>query len=433
MKIRILAIMLFIATCGLISYQTYTDHTKKQVKDTHIVVFVHGIVGIENHFNPTQIINFWRGITKNTYYETHISCLRSEPFFRHIQPMGNIGLHKITNFEEKPGNGCGAYASMFDQMYASTGSTDTHIYYTFGWSGITSMPAFEQAGKDLFEQLNQEVSTYKKHGINPKITVIGYSHGGNVIQNLAPARHNHFPDSDLFIDNLVIVCSPFTKRLYQHVNDPMFGTVYNLFSSADRVHRIDALNPCMFACSKMIHNDHSFALDNKVKQIQVKITKCTKNVVQNPKRFAHSCNYEKTNIINGRSKLLVDMSPGHAEMWFFGWALRDIRHDFITSPLPAISFLPWIMHVVEQHTSSARPDEKIVCDIRPQHGKMICSYTEQSNTRTKQVVDIINPKALDQLKNDVAQYRSPEYNQTNYDHYLQLSFDQANTLYYQTT
>ena len=63
-------------------------------------------------------------------------------------------------------------------------------YYTFGWLGKVDFKVREQAGKQLFDDLQQLLQQYKsQYGVYPTVCLITHSHGGNVALNML----KHFP------------------------------------------------------------------------------------------------------------------------------------------------------------------------------------------------------------------------------------------------
>ena len=278
----------------------------------------------------------------------------------------------------------------------------------------------------------QEINTYKSLGHNPIVTVIGYSHGGNVALNLGAAHQKH-PNCELHINNLVLLGTPLHKQTYQHIANDIFGIVYNLFSGSDKVQRIDLLTPSMFACSKKIYGDETFALPDKLRQVQLKITRCAQGVKDNPDRFAHSCNYKKPSIINGRSKLLVNESPGHAEMWFFGWALRDYRKNWVISPLPMVCLLPFIIKHIESVAGTSNPNNHFVFDLRPQHGSAIITTDTGNTIDFHGVLPTIQPETLTKIKQKIWQYQPLDYTQNAVDYHMEVADAHAWHMRYERT
>jgi pimeloyl-ACP methyl ester carboxylesterase len=427
------ASLLFLLTFGIISYQNQPDFRAHSGTKPHIVVFVHGVCGVHYHIkNPKQLINFWRDTVSDTYYASHITALRNDPFFYQNQVIQELGLRKIESQDAIPGNSAGAMAYVFDQMYSAAGSTEKRHYYSFGWNGLHSNKEYYKAGVDLFRDLECEVQKYNEIGQNPRITVIGFSHGGNVALNLGAAHQQLFPDSKLHIDQLVLLGTPLHKITYQYINDDLFGTIYNIFSSADRVQRIDLLTPSQFACSKKIQADATFQLPKKLHQIQFKMRRCAKGVVDNPTRFALTQNYKNPAIIRGRSKLLTNVSPGHAELWFFGWALSDYRPDLIIAPLPAASFVPFIIQAANTHSHTNNPDHHFVFDLRPENGRAVLTRNMGNTIHLHGVLPTVDPQELATIKETLWKYKPENYNEQTFQERLQLTYEIADELHYKT-
>lgn len=113
-------------------------------------------------------------------------------------------------------------------------------FYVFGWeSEYVSDAARNKAAKILVEQMYEViVDYYMKHNVIPKIRLIGYSHGGNVILHTA----NYIP---LYADmqNLEIEAwlfgTPVQVVNHDLVNSDCFHAIYSIYSKKDIVQKID--------------------------------------------------------------------------------------------------------------------------------------------------------------------------------------------------
>lgn len=104
-----------------------------------------------------------------------------------------------------------------------------HKSYLWGWHGELSFPARMSASHKLYHAL--------KRIEGPK-TVIGQSHGCNVILNLAKIAHKH-KDSNFFIDRLILLTGPVQEVNAHLVNSPIFKKVFSLYSSTDLLQILD--------------------------------------------------------------------------------------------------------------------------------------------------------------------------------------------------
>lgn len=113
-------------------------------------------------------------------------------------------------------------------------------FYIFGWdSEHISHQTRLQAAQRLTEGLQKVVKTYyAKYCVIPKIQLIGFSHGGNVILNTA----HYLP---LYIDNQEVSIEVWlfgtpVQTVNQHlINSAHFKKVYSIYSEKDWLQRMD--------------------------------------------------------------------------------------------------------------------------------------------------------------------------------------------------
>ncbi len=155
------------------------------------------------------------------------------------------------------------------------------------------------------------------------------------------------------------------------INDPLFKRIFHLYSMYDRVQPLDFFAPNQIFSDRIFRPRKGFQLPSKLIQIQLKVTRCKNTITQNHERFQFSTNLSKPHIVYGKKGLLRDMSPGHVELWFFGWTPLFYRKNYPLYPLPTIAFAPVIMHHAEQIAQSMSPENSVVADIRPQHNVIL--------------------------------------------------------------
>jgi len=111
-------------------------------------------------------------------------------------------------------------------------------FYLFGWSGTLSCKARRKAAQELYEQLVLLVGQYKwRYGVTPKIRLVTHSHGGNVALYLAEIQTEQ--TIPLAIDELVMLACPVQKRTIHLIKDPMFKTIFSLYSKFDLIQVLD--------------------------------------------------------------------------------------------------------------------------------------------------------------------------------------------------
>ena len=103
-------------------------------------------------------------------------------------------------------------------------------FYVFGWSGLLSAIAREKAGRELYEFI-AKIRSYECCK-NVPITLIGYSHGGNVALAAAMAAWDN-DDRRTLIDRFIIMACPVVVPTEHYIPSPMFKNVIALYSKSD--------------------------------------------------------------------------------------------------------------------------------------------------------------------------------------------------------
>jgi hypothetical protein len=153
--------------------------------------------------------------------------MRLDRHFFKNQAMQGFGFIKIDPTLVERGYSPGAIAGMLNDVtaWSEPNKTFDNHYYTYGWTGLLSPSQRYEDAKGLFLGLEKLVAEFKKQGYTPKIRVIGYSHGGNVVLNLGAVHQRVRPDSDLRIDEAILLGMPVQKETAQFVTDPVFKRI----------------------------------------------------------------------------------------------------------------------------------------------------------------------------------------------------------------
>jgi hypothetical protein len=109
-------------------------------------------------------------------------------------------------------------------------------FFNFGWSGFLSFTHREKAGQELYNVLAQ-LRADKRYE-HSKITVITFSHGGNVALNAgitAAAKK----DKRQLVDLLIMTACPVVVPTQDWVASPLFKTVISLYSKSDSFQVLD--------------------------------------------------------------------------------------------------------------------------------------------------------------------------------------------------
>lgn len=422
--------MVFMASMPLILHTKQSSKKshnvlKPEPKDVWITVFVHGIMSIKPHLNMSNFMRFMQDDIGNTVYENTVELMRLDPFFYKNQAMQGFGLIPVTIDDASLTSSANAMAKIYDQVTEWTKKgQEKNYYYTFGWSALLSPSMRYFDAKDLFDQLVDEIEKFKQKGITPKVRLVGYSHGGNVCLNVAAIRQDFYPLSPLSIDELILIGIPIQTENDYLVSDQIFKKVYSFYSDGDRIQQIDCFAFNRFFSRKTFKNRRFFKVPSKVTQINLKIMRtvnadcCIKD-----KKIRLAGNFDDPSIISGTSHLLRDVSAGHIELWFFGWAPQHYRKNFILKPLPVFVFIPRIIHYIELHKDKWCNPASLIVDMRPEHEKMIIKQYKHGHSYA--VVPFATKKEFEILEKTGLKSQPDSYTAEEYEQHIRDSFDKA--------
>src|SRR3990167_4790720 len=296
------------------------DHLFMEQKvEQDIVVFVHGTVNAPR--TTGQLIHALRVDNQTTTYTKKTAAMRNDPFFYQSQPIGSLGLKYINIKKFKYGDAQSFFAHIYDLLNkkADIQARKTN-YYTFGWTGQLNRPARMQAAKELLAALTNEVKIYNGSGINTRIHLIGYSHGGKVCINLAQITPK---DTTLCIDELILLGTPIQRCSLNLIKHPMFKKIYNIYSQGDSVQTMDWFSTDATPTRTFIKSKQN-PLPKKLNQIRIRMI--------------------EENIVMNKSKR-IKIDPNHAQLWFFSWGHKENRSPL--DPVPVAAFIPMIRNVAQ--------------------------------------------------------------------------------------
>lgn len=345
-----------------------------------VTVFVHGIMSIQPHLTIQNVMRFIRDDVTHTVYSKTVEYMRLDPYFYLNQAMQEFGLKKIDINDLQAGHATSAIAHIYDDVTKLVAPKTTTDYYTFGWSGLLSPTSRYKDSIRLLEELTNELQEkYWKHGIFPKVRLVGYSHGGNVCLNVAAARQKTAPQSPLSIDELILVGVPIQTETDYLANDPIFKKIYHFFSQKDRIQRIDFFSFNRVFSRRYFRNSNNFKVPKKLMQIDMKFIRSAQTSHDKEKQRIAATNFTNPSIVSGKSRLLRDCSPGHLEFWFFGWSPKHYRESFALHPLPAFVTIPYILHYINEIRDEIVTPYPIIVDIRPEFETMIIKQRKYNN------------------------------------------------------
>ncbi|MCK5633151.1 hypothetical protein KAH94_05345 [bacterium] len=393
---------------------------QKQQEDW-ITIFVHGSFShMLRRPNIKMLFDVVKDRIEGTFYQKTTRELRGNNFFRKNQPIQGLGLKKV-NLEVKPGNAPGAIANVYNELDTFLYQRDPskNHYYTFGWEGLITKSTRYKASQILYGQLTQELEKFHSQGIKPKIRFIGYSHGANIVLNLANVKKEKKQSSKIVIDELIMLAMPIRNGIDKATSDPMFKKIYSFYSLSDRIQKADILGKggSLFSRRRFI-NRKNFKLPEKLTQIRVKMKRNrTTKKAWLPKKDPR-LNYNIPSILAGYSNLFRDASPLHSEWWFFSWTRRGYRKNFPLEPFSIASILPIMLESINNHGDN---EKNLTIDLRPEQMVMMLKKRNK-----KRVTLMLLPKEkLTQLENQVQQFSIPIRTEEQYEQQIKKAIKQA--------
>ncbi len=317
--------------------KTHTSTKKNNDNDVWITVFVHGSFSLKPHLTLGNAINVICDRIENSVYYRSTEINRRDKFFYKNQVMLGLGLYKIDIHTLNKEEAARVIAASYERISQFVGNNPTDEYYAFGWSGLVSHKLRYLEAGILYEQLCAVVKKLKSEGKNPKVRVISYSHGGNLSIQLGAVHVTKAPCDQFTIDELYLNGTPVQIETDYLINSPVFKRVYNIYSKADSIQKLDFFSFKRFFSRRKFTHRHNFQLPDKLTQIRLSITDYTPKDINSSIPFPRD---EKT-LRKHFTKCTYD--PGHFELWFMGWTILSYRKNFPFNPLPIIDFLPIIV------------------------------------------------------------------------------------------
>lgn len=340
MKLRYRLLCIFTITLGLISickikFQqcnnilTLTKNkeldTTKSTEPKHtLIIFVHGTIlplpspsCIFSALNKRFEKNHKEKKSWSKYYYEE---LRYKTLFRY-KPIGDYGLKKVEDVCTEKYPCTQKAATLYENSYnfINKGNSKLH-FYTFGWDGRLSHKSRINNAKILYQSLITEINKIKNNfnlsDQSIDIILLGHSHGGNVLLNLARAEEEF--KQNLKINKLILLGTPVQSETSQFINNPIFEKIYNFYSNGDMIQVVDIFSTEDDISKRRYQN---ISPESKLVQIELKI---------------------------GNKK------PWHAELWLFGESSSMIyRPNLAIYPFPAFLFAPIIINELDQKYSQA--------------------------------------------------------------------------------
>ncbi len=396
--------------------------------DPWITIFVHGIVNVQPHLNLKTILRLMNDRVEGSNYQKRIAAIRSDPFFQRNQAIQGLGLVPVdkTNTASIKGAAASALATIFDQIYTweSHRSGDDNYYYTYGWSGLLSPSIRLKESHEFYRQLKEEITKYHAQGIYPKIRMVGYSHGGNIVLGLASA-YKKDTHQTFSIDETILLGVPIQEETNHFVASQLFKRVINLYSRADRIQPLDYFSYKRFGSDRQFKPRHGLRLPKKLTQIEIRLFRNTKastpkTLTCPDKRF----DFDNPRILSGRTQGLRNTSPGHCELWSFGWTRTFYRKDFILSPLPVVALIPYLVESIKELAPDTSDSRHLIADIRLDQEMLIIREKHHDEPH---LIPFMSRSQVEELKNIARNFAHTRPTKREYQRRLKLALARART------
>lgn len=362
----------------------------QQQKPIWITIFIHGIMNIKPHINFNNFMHFMCDEVENTIYAKNVDSMRKNSFFYQNQPMQAYGLQPIKQ-QLTQGDTSAATAHLYKMVETMTNldrDYEDHFFYTYGWSGLLSAKQRLKEAHYFFDELyalQQKIELM--YSQKPKFRIVSYSHGGNLALNLGAIAKKR-PEKDLIIEELILIGTPIQHETDYLVCEPTFKHIYNVYSQLDRIQRADCFSFHRFFSGKIFESRKDFIVPENVTQIRIRISQ--DQFPDQPLTLEQHLQY------SGQRRRFRDKSPGHIELWFYGWTPSKYRKDFPLAPLPVAILLP---HIIAQLKALREMPTRCTFELRPEHA--ISIIRAQKKIYSQKFLSIEQLKQLKQIAQNI--------------------------------
>lgn len=404
-----------------------SQNAARALKDVWVTVFVHGSFSLKPHLTLNNAINVIFDRIENSVYYRSTEINRRDHFFYKNQVMLGLGLQRIDFKNPNKLEASRIIAASYEKISQLAGNAPSNEYYAFGWSGLVSHKLRYLEAGILYDQLSELSGKIKATGKNPRIRIISYSHGGTLSIQLGAIHVTKTPAEQFFVDELYLNGTPIQIETDYLINSPVFKKVYNIYSKADSIQKLDFFSFKRFFSRRKFENRNNFKLPEKLTQISLNIVDYT------PKNVASTISFPRDEKTLRKHFKKCTYDPGHFELWFMGWTILSYRKDFPFNPLPIIDFLPIIIKDLDKDPNISKD---IIVKILPYKETMeIYNYRKFVKLHAIAEKPFLTKKSLDELKIAALQYEPVDYNLETYNRKMydaiaiaQYEFDQLNRL-----
>jgi hypothetical protein len=340
----------------------------KATQQPWITVFVHGSVKAQWALCSLPKVMLGR-INEQATYATAVRMARHDSIFNALQAMQDPGLKPVypngiaTNLTPAQ-VGPNLITHVYDAVTHNAYPDHKNYYYTFGWSGLCSASSRYEEAKKLYQELIPVIATTTKDaGVAPRVRLIGFSHGGNVVLNLAAVREREKHLLPLQIDETLLLGMPVIPETAPLVSHPLFKKIYHFYSPGDAIQRSD-----FFSFKRFLSAGTLGTQPHTITQIKLSLI-----------RYLDDTKHTRP------------MPPGHIEFWHLGWA-DFYRKHFPLYPLPLVTIMPHLIAAIQNATELGN---HIQLTLHPQREFMVIKGSGKQKT-----LPFINKTLLAKLKKD---------------------------------
>ncbi len=359
----------------------------------HLIVFVHGTFGAM--LSLLDAPGVMRDKVDGSLYARALQRMRTNEFFFVSRPMGHAGLTKFEPSFTRNGS-FGFFAAYPIAQAFELVAQKTHLadekrhYYLFGWNGLLSQSSRRVEAVRLLNQLSAEVKKFHDQGIEPKITLLCHSHGGNVALNMGlmvsmlrgqevcttrgVVREKSQKKLRLFLDflpiqekiqnqkgekkwdyapvnpawnvtNVVLLATPIQPETDAAIFSSFFGAVYNCYSLGDSIQVSDWIS------TRRYFSERRFDRIQQLLAAQGEVL--PKKLIQ--MRIMVGRKKTKDGKLARRALFYAD--PTHKDFWFLGYTWRSALHAF--RPFPVLVLFPMLYEITQRTSCAADCDVNI--------------------------------------------------------------------------
>ncbi len=389
-------------------------------KDMWVTIFAHGSFSLRPHLNVSNILKMLNDSIEESIYYRSTEINRRDPFFYKNQAMGDMGLHKINIHKLTNTAAAPVVAQAFEKISQIAGHNPSNEYYTYGWSGLVSNKLRYIEASFLYSELYKLITNLRSQGFNPKVRLIGYSHGGNLGLQLGAIHQTKNSEQQIFIDEFHLLGTPIQVETDYLISSPIFTRVYNWYSQADNVQTLDFFSFKRFFSKKKFSSRRNFTLPEKLTQIKIKVSdhipkKLKTEIKQLPKDKYQLKKHFKE----------VNYDPGHFELWFMGWTILTYRKAFPTHPLPILIFLPLITKYINEHPELSHD---LIAYLQPHFETVELTPYKKTKNGTSVKKNFVAKDILHEIRKNALQYTPDNYNIETYNRKV---YDAINIVQYE--